>query len=60
VLIEPGDPSAIYSEVMKLFKDDEHRAQTAQRGMISVRERFTAQRMVERHLELYRKWTGTA
>ena len=56
ILIEPDDPQAIAREVIRLAGDEKLRSVIADRGMTSVRERFSAETMVERHLELYKKW----
>lgn len=56
ILIEPDDPQAIAREVIRLTGDEKLRSVIADRGMTSVRERFSAETMVERHLELYKKW----
>ena len=56
ILIEPDDPQAIAREVIRLAEDKKLRSAIAERGMNSVRERFSAETMVERHLELYERW----
>ncbi|MEQ1642740.1 MAG: glycosyltransferase family 4 protein [Pyrinomonadaceae bacterium] len=56
ILIEPDDTHAIVREVVRLAGDAKLRRDIADRGAKSVRERFSAERMVERHLELYKKW----
>lgn len=56
ILIEPDDPQAIAREVIRLAGDEKLQSGIADRGMTSVRERFSAETMVERHLELYKKW----
>lgn len=54
ILIEPDDPDAIAAKVLSLIKNKQERFTIAEKGMNSVRERFSAAGMVERHLELYR------
>ena len=56
ILIEPDDPQAIAREVIRLAEDKKLRSAIAERGMNSVRERFSAETMVERHLDLYERW----
>ena len=56
ILIEPDDTLAIAREVIRLAEDKKLRSAIAERGMNSVRERFSAETMVERHLELYERW----
>lgn len=55
-LIPPGDPTAIAEGVVKLISDDSTRRYVAERGRESVRERFSAAMMIERHYELYREF----
>lgn len=56
ILIEPNDPDVIAREVIRLSGDEKLRSEIAERGMRSVRERFSAETMVEKHFELYSKW----
>jgi glycosyltransferase involved in cell wall biosynthesis len=56
LLIEPDNTEAIHQAFMRLYNDREFLKGMAVAGSKSVRSRFTAQRMVERHLELYSKW----
>ncbi len=56
ILIAPGDTDQIYRETLKLYRDETLRHAIAAAGMSNVRERFTADKMVERHLELYTRW----
>lgn len=56
VLIEPNNVPAIRREVVHLFNDAEPRFEMAREGMRSVHDRFTAEQMVERQMELYEKW----
>ena len=58
ILIEPDDTEAIRREVVGLYRDSERREKMADAGMRSVRERFTAEQMVERQYALYRDWMG--
>ncbi len=56
LLIAPNDPTAIADAVGRLIVDKTERSSIAAQGLTSVRERFSADRMVQRHLELYRKF----
>ncbi len=56
VLIEPDDPAAIADQVIRLYRDHELRHRYARAGRSTVTEKFTAERMVERHFSLYEKW----
>lgn len=56
ILIEADQPDAISSWAIRLFSDDPLRQKLADAGQLSVRERFTAERMVDRLTALYEKW----
>ena len=56
LLIEPNDTDAIHRSILTFHKDREFRQRIGEAGSRSVRERFTAGHMVDRHLELYKKW----
>lgn len=56
ILIEPDDVDAIHREVRRLYDEIEPRFEMARKGMYSVQERFTADRMVDDQLALYEKW----
>lgn len=58
ILIAPNDTPAIAHAVIRLAGDAKLRRDIADRGTETVRKRFSAETMVERHLELYRKWMG--
>lgn len=57
ILIDPNDVQAIAREVLHLIRDAAFRRNLAANGMRSVRERFSAETMVERHVKLYRQLT---
>lgn len=59
ILIEPDDPAAIKASVLDLARDTNRRKAMAVAGMNSVRGRFSATTMVERHLELYTRFIET-
>lgn len=59
ILIDPDDPDAIYRETLRLYRDRAVRDTIAEKGMISVRESFTAEKMVARLMELYQSWMPT-
>lgn len=58
ILIAPNDISAIADNVVELCKNVEQRNRIALTGQKSVTERFTVKRLVDRHLELYHRWTS--
>lgn len=55
-LIEPNDVTAIHDKVVELCQDAELRNGIGSAGRKSVCERFTAEHLVECHLELYERW----
>ena len=55
-LIEPDNVIAIAEKVTELFRDVDLRNKVRKAGRESVCERFTVERLVERHLELYELW----
>lgn len=60
ISVQPDDTGAIAESVIRLIDHEDIRRSMAERGIESVRERFSAQRMVERHLELYRDFVEQA
>lgn len=56
ILVDPGNVDAISNEVTALLRDSERKMTIARAGAATVRERFTAAKMVERHYELYQRW----
>ena len=56
LLIEPDDIEAIHEAIMRLYNDRELLGRIRGVGSKSVRERFTARQMVDRHMELYSQW----
>lgn len=56
LLIPAKDAEAIAAAVLALYRDDHRRRQMAQAGQRSARARFTADKMVGRHLEIYRHY----
>ena len=59
ILIEPNELSAIAREVLKLHAPDDLRKTMAEAGRSSVCERFGVERMIDRHMELYERWTAS-
>ncbi len=57
ILIEPDQPNAIHHGAVRLFSDNRLRRELAYAGYRTVRERFTAARMVDKLFALYEKWT---
>ncbi len=60
LLIEPDNTDAIYKAFMRLYTDRQCLKRVSKAGSRSVRTRFTARQMVDRHLELYSKWLKEA
>lgn len=58
LLIPAKDSDAIVDAVLTLYRDAPLRRQLAEAGQRSVREKFTAERMVSRHIEVYRQYLG--
>lgn len=58
ILIPAADPKAIIDAVSLLYRDPALRQRMALAGQKTVRERFTVDRMIARHLECYRSWLG--
>jgi len=56
ILVEPNDVEALRREAVKLCRDTELGRTIGKRGMLSVRERFTADHMVSRFMALYQTW----
>lgn len=56
ILIKPNDVAAIADNVVALYRDSDLRNKIGAAGRKSVSERFTTERLVDRHLELYRNW----
>ena len=56
ILIDANDVDAIQREAVRLYNESEARIEMARRGMTSVQERFTAEKMVDRQMALYEKW----
>ncbi len=56
ILIEPNNAEAIYREMKRLYDNNTFRGEIATAGMNTVRERFTAEQMVERQFALYESW----
>lgn len=56
VLIEPNDISAISDQVIRLSGDSEMRRRLGVAGRKTVTWNFTAEQMVERQYDLYKKW----
>ena len=58
LLIEPDEVNAIHEAIMRIYNDRELLGRISDAGNTSVRERFTARQMVDRHVELYTEWLG--
>ena len=56
ILIKPNDTEAIADNIVEMYKNIDMRTRLASTGRKSVAERFTVEKVVDRHLELYRRW----
>lgn len=56
ILMKPNDTDAIADNIVAIYKDIDMRTKLASTGRKSVAERFTIEKLVDRHLELYRRW----
>lgn len=56
VLVPPGDPDAIARAIERLVPNGDERQRLGRAGRESVVERFSAEKMADRHLELYERW----
>jgi len=54
ILVPPGDPKALASAIGRLLDSEDARRSMGEVGRRRVRERFTAKRMVDEHLDVYR------
>jgi glycosyltransferase involved in cell wall biosynthesis len=55
VLVEPGNPEAIADGLLALWRDPDRRRELGARGYEGVRAHYSAARMVERTMEVYRR-----
>jgi len=58
ILIEADNTAAIAAEVIRLGLDQNERRRLGAAAYKTVTENFTAERMVDSQLELYKKWLG--
>lgn len=56
ILILPGEPDTIYSNVLRLFRDPEFSKRIAVAGRRTVLERYTVENMVDSQFGLYKEW----
>lgn len=56
LLIPAGSSAAIVDAVSRLYMDPLYAKKIAAAGQISVRERFTLQKMIDRQVECYKMW----
>jgi glycosyltransferase involved in cell wall biosynthesis len=56
LLVPPRDARALATAIVKLLKDPERRERMGQAGLARVRRLFSADRMVEQTLDVYRKY----
>jgi len=57
-IVPVGDVDALAGAMTELLRDDEGRRRLAERGRVSVRERFSLERMVDATEEVYREASG--
>ncbi len=55
LLVPPMDSAAVVRAVLELYRQPELRSKLAMAGRISVRERFTAEQMVNSYLDCYHR-----
>jgi glycosyltransferase involved in cell wall biosynthesis len=60
LLVPPGRPEAIEAAVLRLYENPELRIAFGRRGRISVSERFTLDRMLDRMVESYERCLSAA
>ena len=60
LLVPPRDQNALADAIIELLRDPERRDRMGQAGLERVGRMFSADRMVERTLEVYRSWTAGA
>lgn len=56
ILVPADDIDPLIRETVRLYRDPELRNTVAENGLASVRERFTADRMVDKLMMLYSRW----
>ncbi|MFN7948474.1 MAG: glycosyltransferase family 4 protein [Blastocatellia bacterium] len=57
LLIPHSDPGAITGAVLKLYEDSAWRQRLAREGQLTVRRRFTVERMVGAQVDLYQRYS---
>lgn len=57
-LVEPNNAAAMCDKVVELCRNSALRTEVGAAGRKSVSERFTVERLVDRHIELYERWTN--
>ena len=58
LLIAPYDSGAIAEKILMLYRQADMRHQIGAAARESVRQTFSAEEMVEKHVQLYRSWLG--
>lgn len=59
MLIEPGDVAGLSAAVLKLLEDSERAHQLGEKGRAKIIERFSAESMARRYLQVYSEVAGT-
>jgi glycosyltransferase involved in cell wall biosynthesis len=60
LLVPPRDPSALAAAILDMLRDPDRRRRFAAAGFARVRERFSADRMVDETLAVYAALAGTS
>jgi glycosyltransferase involved in cell wall biosynthesis len=58
LVVTPNDPQALADGLARLVRDTQLRAEMGRRGQAAVHQDFTAARMAEQTLEVFRRYSG--
>lgn len=56
ILIQPGDVSALATEIINLLQNDEKRRKMGKAGFVKAKREFSIEKMVKSYEELYLSW----
>jgi glycosyltransferase involved in cell wall biosynthesis len=56
MIVPPGDPASIAREAISFYRDPDKRARFRAAARKRIATDFTSEKMIERHIELYRRW----